>query len=197
MAWFHGNVGEVRVRNGFIFAILFLVLAEPSKLTMLQGLAVAVFGELIRTWSSGVIVKNNELSKTGPFSMVRNPLYVGSFIMGLGVAIMSGSRFLVVLFILFFFSVYSALVKMEEKYLLGRYGEDFLAYCRQVPRFFPDLRNFPPVPAMYDLKRMLYKHKEWQAWLGLFGVIAYLLFAHRYWTHTTLLGNFLRSIFGG
>lgn len=194
--WFFRTFVKKRVKMGYVFAILFLVLAEPSYLTMSQGLVIALVGAAIRTWASGVIVKNNELAKTGPYAIVRNPLYVGSFIMGFGVAFMAGSRTLITFFVIFFVFVYGALVRSEEKFLLSRYGDDFLKYCRQVPRFIPEPWKIKSAPALYDVNRMLFKHKEWKAWLGLLGAGGFLMFvAHRYWTHTSLLILFFKKLF--
>jgi hypothetical protein len=168
-------------------------MAAPSPWTSLLGLPIAVAGELIRTWSSGVIVKNNELAMTGPYAMVRNPLYSGSFLMGLGVAVMSGSRLLILLFAILFPIVYNGLVRKEEKYLLARYGDAFRKYCARVPRFFPDLGTLSPSPCVYDVDRMLKKHREWRAWVGLFAAVAYLVIAYKFWGPDSLLG----LLFGG
>ncbi|NTU60700.1 MAG: isoprenylcysteine carboxylmethyltransferase family protein, partial [Deltaproteobacteria bacterium] len=127
--WFYQNVVERRVALGYVAAAVFLVFACPTRLSVFLGFLPAVLGEAIRTWSSGVIVKNKALATEGPYSLVRNPLYVGNFLIGLGGAIMSGRVFLVALFLALFIPVYRGLVASEEKYLLGRYGETFEEYC--------------------------------------------------------------------
>lgn len=174
-SWFVRNVVKRRVGLGFAAGALLLVFACPSRASVFLGFWFALAGEALRTWSSGVIVKNKALATEGPYSLVRNPLYVGNFLIGLGVAVMSGRLSLVALLLAGFIPVYRALVAKEEKYLLEVYGEAFEAYCREVPRFIP--RRFPwPLPsAPYDAGRMLRKHREWQAWLGVYAVTVYLL----------------------
>lgn len=174
--WFYKNVVEHRVALGYVAAAIFLVFASPSRLSVFLGFWPALLGEAIRTWSSGVIVKNRALSVEGPYSIVRNPLYVGNFLIGLGGAIMSGRLLLVVLFLAFFIPVYRGLVAAEEKSLLERYQGAFEEYCRAVPRFVPRSIPWPLPAAPYDARRMFVKHREWQAWLALYAVILYLLF---------------------
>lgn len=172
--WFFNVFVKKRVTWGFVLGGVFVLFADPTKSSILLGLVPAVLGEAIRTWSSGTIVKNEVLTTTGPYALTRNPLYVGNFLLGLGVAIMGGQLGLVALFTVFFLSVYRVLIIKEEKYLLDRYGDQLLAYCQKVPRFFPKLA-WPLPSAPYDGKRMWKKHKEWKAWLGLYGAVLFLL----------------------
>ena len=173
--WFYRYVVRRRVRWGFAAGLAFLLFAQPTYFSVFCGFWVALAGEALRTWASGTIVKTEELTTSGPYHLARNPLYVGNFFVGLGVAIMGAKLWLLLLFLLLFIPVYRTLAVKEEKRLLARYGEEFLAYCRAVPRFVPRWKAWPPPPAPYDLQRMWRKHKEWQAWLGLYGATLYLL----------------------
>ena len=174
-SWFYRHVVRRRVALGFAAAALFLLFASPSRASVFLGFGFALLGEALRTWSSGVIVKTKELSTEGPYGLVRNPLYVGNFLIGLGVAIMGGRWLFVPVFLGVFLPVYSGLVAKEEKRLLELYGEAFEEYCRAVPRFVPRSLPWPLPSAPYDAKRMLLKHREWQAWLGVYAVTVYLL----------------------
>jgi len=176
---FYRHVVRRRVRWGYVCAALFLVFAEPSRLSVLLGLAPALLGEVLRTWSSGIIVKNRELATQGPYRLCRNPLYLGSFAIGVGVALMGGRWWFLPLFVAFYLPVYHALIRNEERDLEEAYGEEFRDYCRRVPRFWPDLAAWPPEPTLYDARRMWSKHKEWQAWLALYGITLYLLLMAR------------------
>lgn len=173
--WFFRNVVRRRVAWGFVLAAVFLVLAEPSRWSVFTGFWVALAGEAIRTWSSGTLVKNEQLTTEGPYRMTRNPLYLGNFLVGTGVAVMGGSLWLLLLFVGAFGVVYRALILKEEKRMQARYGEVFLDYCRAVPRFWPRVADWPPAPAVYDPRRMWQVHREWHAWLALYVATLYLL----------------------
>lgn len=173
--WFYRYVVRRRVALGFAAAALFLLFAHPTRASVALGFGFALLGEALRTWSSGVIVKTKELSTEGPYGLVRNPLYVGNFLIGLGVAIMGGRWGFVPVFLAAFLPVYRGLVAKEEKRLLELYGDAFVEYCRAVPRFVPRSLPWPLPAAPYDAKRMLFKHREWQAWLGVYAVTLYLL----------------------
>lgn len=71
----------------------------------------------------------------GFFGACRNPLYVGNFIIYFGVLLMHGSPWVVLIGMLFFAYVYSAIVAAEEFFLRGKFGEEYAAYCRDVPRW--------------------------------------------------------------
>ena len=173
--WFYRFVVRRRVRWGFVVGIAFLLFAQPTYSTVFWGFWVALAGEALRTWASGTIVKTEELTTSGPYHLTRNPLYVGNFLIGLGVALMGGRLWLLILFLVLFVPVYRILVLKEEKRLLERYGEDFLAYCQAVPRFVPQWSAWPPPAAAWDPTRMWKRHREWRAWLGLYAATLYLL----------------------
>lgn len=173
--WFFRTFVRRRVTWGFVLAALFLVTAAPTRASVLFGLLVALCGEALRTWASGLLVKNRELATQGPFRLTRNPLYVGSFVAGTGIALMGNRPWFLVAFLLFFIPVYHALVRKEEAGLLAAHGDRFRAYCAEVPRFVPALRAWPPDPGRFDGARMWLVHKEWKAWAALYLVTVYLL----------------------
>lgn len=173
--WFYRTIVRRRVTWGYVFAALFLIFACPSQGSVFLGFWLALAGAAVRTWASGTIVKNRELATEGPYRLTRNPLYLGSFLIVLGVATMGGRWWFPVAFGAFFLSVYTTLIRREEKKLLALYGDAFRDYCGRVPRLWPDLAAWPPPPTPFDARRMWQKHQEWKAWLGLYAVTLYLL----------------------
>jgi protein-S-isoprenylcysteine O-methyltransferase Ste14 len=163
-----------RVFFGFVFAVLFLVFSRPTLTTVLAGIPFGVAGLGIRAWSSGLIRKNKALATDGPYAMTRNPLYVGSFIAGFGVALMGGSIPLLLVFVVAYLTVYDRIIKNEEAYLKTVFPQELEVYMGTVPRFFPDVRKFRG-SGEYNFELMWKKHKEWQAWLGLLAVTGLLL----------------------
>ena len=80
-----------RVPLGFACAAVFIVLARPTRLSLAAGGGVALVGLALRAWASGHIRKNDRLAVSGPYAHTRNPLYLGSFILGLGFTVAAAS----------------------------------------------------------------------------------------------------------
>src|SRR5678815_1744288 len=123
---------RIRVPLGFAFAILFLVFAKPTLLTIVIGGAIAFIGVAIRAWSSGHIRKAKELAVSGPYAYTRNPLYVGSFILGVGFTIGAGRWILGILFAALFLGIYFPVMRVESRTLAELFGESYQQYASQV-----------------------------------------------------------------
>lgn len=78
---------RIRVPLGFAFAVLYIWLAWPTWRSIVLGILVAAIGIVIRALASGYVKKNDELTTTGPYAYSRNPLYVGSMVIGAGRAL--------------------------------------------------------------------------------------------------------------
>lgn len=126
-----------------LFAVI-LALARPLPSRIAAGIALVVVGQLLRFWSAGCIrryrgesVKAERLATWGPYALVRNPLYVGNGLIGLGWAWMSGNL-AVAVFVVVFWLVYDVLiVPHEEAFLRSTFGKEYDEYCNRVGRFFP------------------------------------------------------------
>jgi protein-S-isoprenylcysteine O-methyltransferase Ste14 len=76
---------RLRVPLGFLFAAWYLVVARPASWLHLLACAIPVFfGCALRFWAAGYLFKGKRVAVGGPYAYVRNPLYLGSFILGLG-----------------------------------------------------------------------------------------------------------------
>src|ERR1700677_4562678 len=78
---------RIRVPLGFLFAGIYVWRARPRWASVAIGTSIALVGIAIRALASGQVKKNRELTTTGPYAYVRNPLYLGSIIIGVGFAI--------------------------------------------------------------------------------------------------------------
>lgn len=99
--------------------------------------------------------KNTSVVSAGPYSMVRNPLYVFSFIGALGLVLMTHSIIIAALLLVFFIGIYPFVVAKEEANLHSLFGDDYDEYCDKTPRFVPSLKLYSTessVPA--DIRRM-------------------------------------------
>ena len=99
--------------------------------------------------------KNTSVVTAGPYSMVRNPLYVFSFIGALGLVLMTHSIVIAALLLIFYIGIYPFVVAKEEANLQGLFGTDYENYCAVTPRFVPSFKLYSTeskVPA--DIRRM-------------------------------------------
>lgn len=167
---------RIRVPLGFLFAAIFLFFARPVPVSLAIGGSFAVLGLLIRGWSSGHIRKNQELAVSGPYAFTRNPLYLGSFILGLGFTIASGVWWLGLLFIALFLGIYLPVMRVEAEDLKAIFGEQYLDYARQVPLFFPRLAKKIGGNVKFD-KNLYLRYREYRAALG--SAFAWLVLAFK------------------
>jgi protein-S-isoprenylcysteine O-methyltransferase Ste14 len=117
-----------RVPLGFAFGALVLWLAQPTLALLSSGTAVAVIGESLRIWAAGHLNKSREVTTSGPYRWFAHPLYVGSSIMGVGLAIASGSLPAAMLIVVYLGLTIAAAVTSEEQFLRQRFGEMYDRY---------------------------------------------------------------------
>lgn len=167
-----------RVPLGFLTAALFLLLARPRPVTLVGGGVVALCGLLLRAWSAGHIRKNDRLATSGPYAHTRNPLYLGSFILGLGFTIAAGRWWLLGgVFVALFLGIYLPVMRVEAQTLAALFGDEYERYARRVPLFLPRLlpyREGATAAAKFDAALYL-RYREYRAALGLlfaWGVLA-------------------------
>lgn len=157
---------RLRVPFGFLFALIFLIFARPELNTLIIGGLIALTGLLIRAWASGHIRKNQNLAVSGPYAYTRNPLYVGSFILGLGFTVASGVWWLGLVFVALFLGIYLPVMRVEANDLTHLFGAEYEAYARKVPLFVPRFTAFEEFDAKFDINLYL-RYREYRAALGL------------------------------
>lgn len=165
---------RLRVPLGFLFAAIFLVFAEPSILSIAIGSGVAIIGLAIRAWASGHIRKARVLAVAGPYAYTRNPLYLGTFFLGLGFTIASGVWWLAILFAALFIGIYLPVMRVEVEDIRRIFGEEFEEYSKNVPMFVPRLTPWKRSDEKFDLGLYL-QYREYRAAVGVvlaIGVLA-------------------------
>lgn len=187
---------KIRVKSVWLIVPIYLYVARPSASVLAAGVTLALLGAAVRAWAAGAIHKNRVLTTHGPYAFTRNPLYLGSGLIGLGFAIASGRPAFLLGFGAFFAVIYGRAMVQEERRLERNFGEEFRAYASAVPRFFPRLPRWsdvtgetsPGMPAaaaaaafadegagLFQLRRYL-ANREYQALMGI-GVMFLLLSA--------------------
>ena len=140
----------------FIFALLYF--ASPTWYTVAIGVLFIVIGESLRIWAVGyagastrarTLGAARDLVTTGPYSYVRNPLYLGNFLLSFGVCLVANVYWLVAILIVGYFCQYLPIIALEEEYLLESCGQVYQVYRERVPRFLPRSRPYPN-PSAHD-----------------------------------------------
>jgi protein-S-isoprenylcysteine O-methyltransferase Ste14 len=167
---------RIRVPMGFLFAVLYIWLAQPSARFLALGAIVILPGLLIRALASGQVRKNEALATSGPYAHTRNPLYLGSLLMGVGFAVAARSWWVGVVLVVMFFAIYLPVIRDEEAFL-GQKFPEFEEYARRVPRMFPRIirgsrEDAPNDGFSFDL---YLQHREYNALLGALAMIAALI----------------------
>lgn len=169
---------RTRVPAGTVFGVIFLLWMHPSTRSLWMGGVITLAGALLRLWAAGHIEKGRVLTQGGPYAFTRNPLYLGSFVMALGI-IVAGQRFWLLLpFVGLFALFYYPVMRAEEQELFQGYGDRFLEYSREVPLFFPNLRKGNPAASVFLWSRVI-RNREHRTIAGLIaaeGVLILLRF---------------------
>lgn len=120
----------------------------PHTLIDFLGTLALLSGITIRLWSTLYIGgrKKTSLVTVGPYSMTRNPLYVGTTLCATGVGLSAGMLGLGVACGLMCWMLFSAVIRKEEHFLHDRFGDEFARYCATTPQFLPDLARYRDDP---------------------------------------------------
>lgn len=124
------RLARLRVPLGFASGAIVLWLARPTGPTLVIGGLVACAGEALRIWAAGHLNKAREVTMTGPYRWMAHPLYVGSSVMGAGLAVAAGSLPVVALIALYLAVTITAAIRSEEATLRRRFGAEYDRYRR-------------------------------------------------------------------
>jgi len=163
-----------RVPLGFLLGISYLFFSRPTVKLLIAGGAVAALGVAIRAWAAGHLVKNQTLATSGPYAYTRNPLYLGSALMGAGFALAGGSWILALACLVLFVAIYWPVIRREEEHLRGEFGDVYDHYAGHVPLFLPGLRR-AEAGGKFQWRRYRKNH-EHEAFLGYLAVVIFLAF---------------------
>ena len=106
------------------------------------GAPVAFVGELIQIWAASHLHKDERLTVSGPYSHVRNPMYIGRFVLGLGFFLMTWNPYLIAGYVILF-GIYAHLrVNREERRLRQIFAPDYQNYCAETRRWLPSIRPY-------------------------------------------------------
>jgi protein-S-isoprenylcysteine O-methyltransferase Ste14 len=159
-----GFLARRRVSLGFLFAVAVLYFSAPTWTSLRTGAIVGLIGEAIRVWAAGHLEKSREVTTSGPYRLTRHPLYLGSSLMGLGVALASRSLVVALLMIVYMGATIAAAIRTEEAFLRRQFGDTYDTYVSS---------RAPAAVRRFTLERA-WRNKEYRAVAG-FAVFVLLL----------------------
>jgi protein-S-isoprenylcysteine O-methyltransferase Ste14 len=169
-------VAKLRVPCGFVLVATFAWLSRPAWESLVVGLPVSVAGLMLRGWAAGHLEKNQTLTQSGPYSLVRNPLYIGTSLVAAGLVIASRRWVLAAIFAAVFLLVYLPVIELEEQHLRGLFPE-FEEYSRRVPKLIP----FGKGGSLKAFRWPLYRrNREYEALAGFAAGVLFLV-AKAWW----------------
>ena len=159
------TIARLRVPLGFAFGLVALWLAQPTRRTLLWGALVALTGEGVRIWAAGHLEKGREVTRSGPYRITRHPLYLGSTLIGIGLAVASNSIWVAALVLAYLAVTLTAAIRTEEAHLTEKFGAAY-----------PDYRagRAAAVERPFSLDRALRTNREYRATLGVVIVLVVL-----------------------
>ncbi len=166
-------VQRLRVPSGLLLAAAFVWLADPVLPTLLMGFPIAFLGLALRAWAAGHLRKDQQLTVSGPYSWVRNPLYLGTLLAALGSTVAAARPALGLLVGALFLLVYLPVMELEEQHLAEIFPE-FEEYSKRVSQLIPRFPKQAP-PQSFSFEVYL-RNKEYKALYGLLAVYAFLIF---------------------
>jgi len=129
-------------------------------------LAVALLGEAIRFFTVGFVPRGTSgrntkgqvaetLNTSGMYAVVRNPIYLGNFIIWFGLSLFMKVWWFTALVILFFLVFYERIIFTEERFLREKFGDEFLQWAEQTPVIIPNFKNWRPPTLPFSWKSAL------------------------------------------
>jgi protein-S-isoprenylcysteine O-methyltransferase Ste14 len=145
----HEFFNNKKVRKSFLklrlplgIACLILIATQIKPAWFFPGLLVSILGEAFQVWCLSTIKTQKNLTVTGPYMFMRNPMYIGRFFLVLGILMMTGNVWIMLVFAALYYFYMVNRVKREENVLAELFGKDYEDYCRDVNRYIPGFKRY-------------------------------------------------------
>lgn len=186
---------KLRMYGAWFFVSVLAIFARSTNLGFFIATPFIVLGEAIRIWSHGYLRKSRELATSGPYAYVRNPLYVGNFLIGFGFCLVIFHPVVLSVFVAGFFLVYWVTVKGEEERLALKFKEAYEHYTNQVPRFIPRLRPYQGRQEKAFQLHRVWGHGEYITILAIMGLFLVLYLRQEFYqNHNPLTMMFVMGV---
>jgi protein-S-isoprenylcysteine O-methyltransferase Ste14 len=159
---------------GIPLVLAALLFARYDGRFLIPSLILVIIGEFIRIWAAGHLQKEKILTTGGPYRFIRNPLYLGSFLIAIGFGLISGSIWVWILIIAYFALVYIPVIRYEEMILREKFSE-YSAYAAKVPALYPTVFPYSTSTTQFSFSQAS-RNREYNAVLGIIAVYIILIF---------------------
>ncbi len=156
----------------FVFTTDYVVIS-PTLRTALSYVAFAIsaFGFAIRMYAVGTAARGTSgrntgdqvadaLNTTGMYSMVRHPLYLGNYLIWIGIVAYALNPYFIIIVTLLYWLYYERIMLAEEMHLTRSYGDKYLSWASSVPAFIPSLKLFKPAVIPMSWKTVLTREEN-------------------------------------
>jgi len=140
-----------RVFLGFVFTAIVLWLATPTLRSLLIGGVITIIGESMRLWAAGHLEKSKEVTSSGPYRYTRHPLYLGSSLIGLGIAVVANNLMVAALVVAYLGLTLTAAMRSEEAHLREKFGDAYDAYAQ---------KRVPSIERTFSWRRAVYNREH-------------------------------------
>ena len=163
-----------------VVAVILFYLAKDKDLRaawFIPGALVTFLGEGLRLWAAGHLRKNKQLTTTGPYSHVKNPLYIGTLLITIGYSAMAQNIYILIGGFVWFFIYYAPYKKKQEnEKLVASFGEAWSVYDKAVPDYLPRVSPYPGRGTNRWSWDVVKENSEHETAIGVFIGFAVLLF---------------------
>lgn len=163
------------------YFIVYVLIAQTTEQVFRIAAPFVILGILLRFISSGYIYKSHRLTTSGPYAYLRNPLYVGSFLIGLGIAITSSNLYLIEYFIISYIVLYYGTIREEEEHLKEKFGSFYVDYLQNVPSVIPCLKPYSNRKAEKFSFKQAFKNGEFIRIAELGILLLMIYFREEFW----------------
>ena len=145
------NKEFLRQFGGFLLILFFTWTARPEEPWILVAIVAVTLGAAMRAWAAGTVFKNEILATTGPYSLVRHPLYVGNILIFVGFTLLNNEAWAWLLTVSFLWFFYPPAITYEDGKLESLFGQQWREWRDRTPTFVPVRLNISDLRSDWSL----------------------------------------------
>jgi protein-S-isoprenylcysteine O-methyltransferase Ste14 len=145
------NKEFLRQFGGFLLILLYTWTATPQEPWVPVAIVVTTLGAGMRAWAAGTVFKNEILATTGPYSIVRHPLYVGNILIFIGFNLLNNEAWAWLVTVSFLWFFYPPAITYEDSKLEDIFGQQWRDWRKRTPALIPVRVQFGELRSTWSL----------------------------------------------